>query len=333
MKNKTTIRMWGGLAQSCCAALMLCGVLSLPAQAQLIVSWSPSAQYDNGFNPKVAYSGNLVVDVHNGTGGVGQLWYRVGQLNSPFTSIAWSNSHQYQASGFNPSVALSGATVVEVHNKEDGAGPLYYRVGTVNSGKDTIKWGAAHKYDTGFNPSVALSGTTAIEVHNGGSGVGPEWYRIGTVDVTTKTIAWSNSSQYDTGLNPSVAVSSSWVLEVHNSGSSTGPLWYHAGVISGSTVQWASNGYQYDNGFNPAISLSGFDAVEVHNQDAGGLANLINDAGQWGDPEVGWAFTTPYDVGMNPSVANNGSYAIEVHNGADGFGALWYRIGQLEIIQ
>ena len=343
MKNANTTRVVGRSAQKrlapICFLALLCGAWSLAAHAQAFVYWSNSVNYDNGFNPKVAYDGTTVVDVHNGTGGAGPLWYRVGQLNYPYTSIAFSNSHQYQAKGFNPSVALSGTTVVEVHNATAAPGSLMYRVGIVNTNKDTIQWGKAYKYDKGFNPSIALSGTTAIEVHNAGGQSGPEWYRVGTVDLSTKTIAWSDSNQYDNGFNPSVAMyqfsGTLAVLEVHNGGDGAGPLWYRNGIVSGSTIAWQNSSEYVSYGNNPTIGFDGGAFVEVHNGDAGGIVELWDDSGEWFNNSLLWQESQNYDIGMNPSVAltSIGGYAVEVHNGANGAGPLWYRIGQIEVIQ
>jgi len=314
------------------AAVILLGAVT--SQGQAFVFWSNSVQYDNGFNPKVAYSGTTVVEVHNGTGGAGPLWYRVGQLSSPFTTIVFGNSHEYETSGFNPSVALSGTTVVEVHNRGAKAGPLWYRVGTVNTSKNTIKWGKNYKYDTGFNPSVGISGTGAVEVHNGGSQSGPEWYRVGTVDASTKTIQWSSSNQYDNGFNPSVSVSGSEVVEVHNGGNGAGPLWYRTGEISGSTIQWQNSAEYVTSGNNPSIGFNGYPFVEVHNGDAGGVVGLWDDTGEWFENSLLWQESANYDVGMNPSVSLGADYyAVEVHNGTSGAGPLWYRIGHVEVIQ
>jgi hypothetical protein len=314
-------------------------VAAANAHAQAFVYWSNSVQYDNGFNPKVAYDGTTVVDVHNGTGGAGPLWYRVGQLNYPYTSIAFSNSHQYQAKGWNPSVALSGTTVVEVHNAGAGPGSLMYRVGTVNTIKGTIQWGKAYKYDKGFNPSVTMAGTTVVEAHNAGSEAGPEWYRVGTVDLATKTVAWSVSQQYDNGFNPSVSMHEfsdlTAVLEVHNGGNGAGPLWYRNGVVSGSTISWQNSSEYVSFGNNPTIGFNGGAFVEVHNGDAGGVVDLWDDSGEWLNNSLLWQESANYDTGMNPSVSLNPSvgYAVEVHNGTAGAGPLWCRIGTIEIIQ
>src|SRR5277367_582534 len=94
------------------------------AQAHCSANYTNSFDYDNGFNPRVALAGKTVVEVHNAGVGVGALWYHVGQLKKPFSGINWGGGHQYEASGENPAVAVSGKTVVEVHNSVDGVGPL-----------------------------------------------------------------------------------------------------------------------------------------------------------------------------------------------------------------
>jgi hypothetical protein len=79
---------------------------SASAQAQCSVSFTNSVDYDNGFNPRVAYAGKNVVKVHNAGEGVGPLWYHVGQLSKPFSGIKWAAATNTK-SGQNPAVALS----------------------------------------------------------------------------------------------------------------------------------------------------------------------------------------------------------------------------------
>jgi len=233
--------------------------------------WGDSVPYDNGLNPKAAVDFcETVVEVHNGTKGVGQLWYRVGQANRSSKTITWNNSFPYD-NGMNPSVALNCSTVVEVHNATQGVGPLWYRVGQVDTASKTITWNKSFPYDNGMNPSVAIYGSTVVEVHNATQGVGPLWYRVGQVDTASKTITWNKSFPYDNGLNPTVAFTlSSSVLalvEVHNGGYGVAPLWSHIGYFTGpSTIKWV-DGEAYDKGMNPCVAASvGYGpVVEVHN--------------------------------------------------------------------
>jgi hypothetical protein len=195
----------------------------------------------------------------------------------------------------NPSVAISGSTVVEVHNAIAGVGPLWMRIGQVDTASNTIRWGNnnnAFQYDNGMNPSVAILGSTVVEVHNGTAGVGPLWMRIGQVDTASNTIRWENNNnafKYDNGLNPTVAftfLSSAQafgLVEVHNGGYGVAPLWYHLGYFTGATG-----------------------------------ANTIK-----------WVDGGPYDNGMNPSVGGDSGPVVEVHDGVAGAGPLWYRVAYL----
>jgi hypothetical protein len=299
--------------------------------------FGPSFEYDQGFNPSVAVSGGTAVEVHNGTGGAGPLWYRVGKVNG--STVAWNDSHQYD-NGFNPTVAFNGTTVVEVHNGGAGAGPLWYRVGEVSG--STITWNNSHQYDNGNNPSVALAGDVVVEVHNGGAGAGPIWYRMGKLNGAT--IAWTDSHQYDNGYNPSVGAviclnndNSSCgtnVFEVHNGGGAAGPMWYRFGnSTNGSTISW-QNSVHYDSGWNPKISFSaGAYLLEVHNGQEG-AGPMWYHAGVYVGPNqtppIDIGPSQKYDNGFNPSVASDAGFArvaIEVHNGGNGAGPEWYHLG------
>ncbi len=66
-----------------CLLALIAGVSNASLQAQCSVSFTNSFDYDNGFNPKVAYAGKNVVEVHNAADGVSALWYHVGKLASP----------------------------------------------------------------------------------------------------------------------------------------------------------------------------------------------------------------------------------------------------------
>jgi hypothetical protein len=302
----------------------------------MFFNFGQSFEYDQGFNPSVAVSGGIAVEVHNGTGGAGPLWYRVGKVNG--STIAWNDSHQYD-NGFNPSVAFNGTTVVEVHNGGAGAGPLWYRVGEVSG--STITWNDSHQYDNGNNPSVALAGDVVVEVHNGGAGAGPIWYRMGKLNGAT--IAWTDSHEYDNGYNPSVgavvsinnenSILGTNVVEVHNGGGAAGPMWYRFGnSTNGSTINW-QNSVHYDWGWNPKIAFSaGASLLEVHNGQEGAGPMWYRTGAYVGPNQFPLVELDPsqqYDNGFNPSVASDASalVAIEAHNGGNGAGPEWYHRG------
>jgi hypothetical protein len=311
-------------------ALVLGMACTQSASAQTCsANFTNSFDYDNGFNPKVAFAGKNVVEVHNAGTGVGPLWYHIGRLASPFTSIQWHIPVQYETSGENPAVALSGTNVVEVHNLSDGVGALAYTVGTLNASNGTITWGSTLSFDNGYNPTIAIVGTTVIEVHNSQTGVGPLWYSTGTVNVAAKTINWGTSIKYDNGFNPSVAMSGTQVIEVHNGGSGAAvPLWYRIGTRKGLKVTWQNSVEYFTSGANPAVAYNGEAVLEVHNVGFGGVSPLWYDTATLLNGSLTWDHNNSYDNGFNPAVSlpTNRTVGVEVHNGNSGEGALWYRI-------
>jgi hypothetical protein len=253
-------------------------------------------------------------------------------------------------SGWNPSVAISGSTVVEVQNGSDAAGPMWYHVGQVNS-QNQIQWGPSYQYDNGFNPQVAMVGSTVVEVHNGGTSENLMWYHVG--QISGWTINWGPSYAYDSGNNPSVALNSCnnalVAVEVHNGSPdvSPGPMWYHVGQVSGSKILWGPS-YNYGSGWNPsvAIQISGEDGFlgdyscsgtvyEVHN-DSGAGGPMSYQVGNWSwsgggaiSTTISWGESQEYDWGWNPKVAFfDFGYVMEVHNGSSSPGPMWYRYGQ-----
>ena len=255
------------------------------------VKWagaSTNLQYDSGALPAVAMSGTTAIEVHQAqaAGNVGPLWYRTGKV-SPSGTVKWAvNSFQYD-SGAYPSVAVSGTTVIEVHQANGTTtGPLWYRMGQVQA-NGSVKWAASSfQYDSGSQPSVALDGSTLIEVHqaNDPGVVGPLWYRTGEIQ-PDGTIAWASlSHQYDTGALPSIALSGPTFIEVHqaDSGGTVGPLWYKTGSIQADgTATWAASALQYDNGAAPRIALTGSTMIEVHQADGTTVGPLWYHAGSF----------------------------------------------------
>jgi hypothetical protein len=238
------------------------------------MQWGSSVEYDSlGYNPSVSVYGIAAVEVHNGANGLGPLWYRVGLVNSSNKTIQWGSSHSYVLQGFNPTVVISGSTVIEAHNGAAGVGPLHYRVGTVNLLTSTIQWGSDYIYDShGFNPSLGFDGSTVVEVHNGGNGgVVSLWYRIG--QLRGSTVSWGNSVDYGSGFNPVISYGG-YVLEAHNEGfGGLSELSATLGYAYPTGIAWL-NGGDFDYGMNPSVAIAGDNGVvEVHNG-ANGLGPL-----------------------------------------------------------
>jgi hypothetical protein len=328
-----------------CFLMAACG---LCLRAQYFNGFGPSYEYDWGWNASVAISGSTVVEVHNGGGAAGPMWYHVGQISG--TVIHWGPSYQYD-NGYNPQVAMAGSTVVEVHNGGTSANLMWYHVGQVSG--STITWGPSYQYDTGNNPSVALTscntnanpncGLIAVEVHNGSTSAGPMWYHVG--HVSGSTVSWGPSYNYDWGFNPSVGIQlcltnsntscGVTVVEVHNGSGSAGPMWYHVGNWSGgATISWGGSN-EYDSGWNPKVAFfSGAYVMEVHNGSSS-AGPMWYHYGAWnGGTTLLMGGSTEYDWGWNPSVAAEfPGGAVEVHDGSGSAGPMWYHFGTFEVIQ
>lgn len=274
------------------ALLSLAIVAGAPAQAQTFSGFDGGKQYDTGFNPSVAISYGNIVEVHNGTSSAGPLWYKRGSIGPSSMDVSWYyTAYPFESNGFNPSVAVIGNFVIEVHNSGNSAGPLYYRTGTLDDNGGTITWNNPAVYDPngGFNPQIAVGvleddTTVVVEVHNGGNGVGPLWYRTGIVNFSANTISWNDSHEFDSySTNPSVAVfSDGTVIEVHNDNDTPGgPLWYRYGTlnlaleglnetINYPTITFSASATTYGSGWNPKIAALGYqgpngNGIEVHN--------------------------------------------------------------------
>jgi len=238
------------------------------------ITWNTNAySYAGGWNPSVAAYGTTIVEVDNDVVLPGLMWYHLGQLVPVPTQIqltgltvGWSPGFPLSGSGWNPSVAVSGSTVVEVHNGQSTFGQMYSRVGTISNGY--INWGPITPYDQGLNPQITVLGSTVIEVHNGQNTPGKMWYRVGQITGTaTKTINWNPSVPYDSGWNPKISYGPYGLIEVHNGEQTAGQMYYDYGSLSGSAIVWNSRGDRFDSGLNPSVTTFGnsIGALEVHN--------------------------------------------------------------------
>jgi hypothetical protein len=340
----------------CLALAMLSIAYPLGASAESF-DFLPGASYDWGYNPSIASttpvflgcpigkppcSKTALVEVHNGSDiqSGDQLWFHVGTINNLTRVLTWNmDAEPLNDSGWNPSVAMSGTTVVEMDNNDAGTAMDYHLGELVQANPDlpelTVNWiFAAPLSGSGWNPSVALSGSTVVEVHNGHKNAfGPMYYRIGTI--TNGSISWEPTNPpYDSGVNPQVTVLGSTVIEVHNGQNAPGKLWYRVGQITGSTtktINWNPGGsVPYDWGWNPKISYGPNGLVEVHNgqQTAG---QMYYDYGSLSGSVIDWGrLDNQFDDGLNPSVTvfGTGYGALDVHNGGNGEGPEWYNMGE-----
>ena len=138
------------------------------------VTWDSAGafRYDTGAQPRVAIGGSTILEVHQASSGVvGTLYYHAGEIQANST-VVWAGSSFSYDTGIAPSIAVSGPTVVEVHQAVTGVGSLYYHTGGIQGdGAVTFSSSGAFPYDTGLAPSVAVSGPTILDVHQSATGV------------------------------------------------------------------------------------------------------------------------------------------------------------------
>jgi hypothetical protein len=134
------------------------------------ITWGPSYPVDNpdgasvtGYAPSVSVADGYVVVAYQGTSP--NLSYSFGQISG--NVIGWQNPVNY-GTGYSPSISMLGSDlaggsgeIVEAHQGDTGTGPLYYRIGKLNSSTTPtgITWtpNSSTKYATsGCSPSVAL---------------------------------------------------------------------------------------------------------------------------------------------------------------------------------
>jgi hypothetical protein len=282
--------------------------------------------------PRVAAIGGNVVEVHQGGGNAGPLWYRLGSpgdLDSAGQArINWQGSIQYD-NGARPSVGgiliqdAGEASLVEVHQAYvDVYAPLWSD-GGVSLFPSPIFWWSQGQYDAGYAPAVAMdSGGSRVEVHQGYWVYGPLWYHL--YDGNN----WGPSVEYDWGHAPSVSVSGNVFVEVHE-GNNDGSLWYHVGSRNGSTITWGDS-IQYDSGYYPSVSIVGNTVVEVHQGGSACPGPLWYHVGTVQGQQIVWSGSYQYDNGCSPSVATTGSLVFEVHQASLGVGPMWSRLGFLQ---
>ncbi|MGC9948057.1 MAG: hypothetical protein ABSF64_16960 [Bryobacteraceae bacterium] len=143
------------------------------------VKWDSGGalKYDNGAQPRVAIGGSTILEVHQADSGVvGTLYYHAGEIQANST-VLWAGSSFSYDTGIAPSIAVSGPTVVEVHQAVTGVGSLYYHTGGIQGdGTVTFSSSGAFPYDTGLTPGVAVSGPTILDVHQSATGVSALYY-------------------------------------------------------------------------------------------------------------------------------------------------------------
>jgi hypothetical protein len=197
--------------------------------------------YGDGSDPSVAFaSPTTVVDEHEK--GLGDLYATVGSFAND--AVAWYSSIYYQH-GIHPAIAVSGTTVVDVHEspKLFNESDLWYEVGRIDD-DHVIRYGPSFKYDVGTNPKVAFVGSdTVVEVHEDTHNK-RLFSQVGVID--SGKIRWSDPPvQYDSGFSPAVAANSQgWLVEVHrNDNGDLALIHYRVGRFDSATktIAWSAS--------------------------------------------------------------------------------------------
>jgi len=311
------------------AALALLALAAASASAQ--VTFEPPTEFTGaGYAARVAADGQNVVEVYQLDSGLSPLKYRTGKVTTGGT-VTWNPVHTYDT-GLAPTVALSGANVIEMH--EGGGGDLWYHTGKLQA-SGVITWAPAIFFSNGYAPSVAASGIEIIDVHQATeSNPTGLWFDLAEFN-SDGTIAFVHTAQYDNGFAPSVALGGATLVEVHQGISPD--LWYRDGTIQagGSSIVF-SNAVHFDNGWAPTIAIAGPTIMEAHQGAAGtspvalwyGTGLLQNSPAGVGvaGGAIKWGNDGHYQTGNLPSIAIAGPVVVEVHEGNTG--TIWNTPGQ-----
>jgi hypothetical protein len=294
---------------------------SLPKAALPTLSWTTPARYDTGAQSKIAIHNGFVVEVHRTRGLTGELWYRLGKLDSESRAVAWGPSRKLGSTGSWPAVALSSlprGDVIFTWSTNSGSGNLFYRVGTVNINGDvnqTINFNtSATIYDTGFHGSISVNRQRVVtETHEGGKFL---YYRLGRLQ-NNYTIAWDSGAKgirYDTGVDPQISVNDSYqVVEVHGVRDEK-LLHYIRASVHSDLIDFSSDHPRYDNSaLRPGVVLNDDGSVvEVHQ--SGSKAWYRTGELAANSAQVTWSAAGSLSriVGLDPAVASDGSNVIAV---------------------
>lgn len=123
------------------------------------IDWGNKVKVGKGKTPSVSLDGKNAVLVYRGsqTETEDELFYRVGTIDLTTMMATWGAEVKYVRGG-NPSVALKGTRVVEVH-QSPAKDNTWIAVGVIDTQRQQIAWGAPVKYDdAGRGPAISLEG-------------------------------------------------------------------------------------------------------------------------------------------------------------------------------
>lgn len=235
-------------------------------------------------------------------------------------------------SGEQPSVAIFGDTVIEVH-KSQNYDTLWYHVGTIsNEENNSIDWGESYEYGHGEYPNISASNGIIVEVHQSQNN-STLWYSIGSLNTKNNNIEWNEAQQYDTGIQPSITISGTKVVEVHKS-ENNDKLWYRVGTLNfvngTQTINWSSNSIEYGSGLTPKVSMNSNYVIEVHqSQNDNSLFYTVGKLDIESNT-IKWGAIQNYDFGSAPDISiNEMNSVVEMHQSQTN-DVLWYYTAKLD---
>lgn len=219
---------------------------------------------------------------------------------SPFEAAAWGPSAKYGA-GLNPSIAVSGSKVVEIH-KSNSYNTLWAEVGTISG--VSISWAPTKNFGSGIQPSVALNSSgIVIEAHRSEFNANI-WYSVSKVSGNGTTITWGSPIKLGPGKAPSIAMNNggavALVYETATQGDTT--LYYKTGTTNGSIISWNPS-FSYGHGTGPKVATSNYGLVAEAHITSGGTIECA--AGSTTGNAILMGPTAPCGAGAPTSIAVN----------------------------
>ena len=198
------------------------------------ISWLTDAiHWDGGFHTSVGMNEKgVILGVHEGNGGAGKLYYRIGHFVDPNKAnytISWNSGTGgiNYTGGVNPHITINNSgQIVEVHQVQNNESLLHYIRGTLSADGSRINFAVDQpRYNSnGQQGAIALTDNgIAIEVHKRSILKGDRsWTRysemVGKLSLTNPgLIDWSESRITDNqvldGAYPAVATNGGWAIE------------------------------------------------------------------------------------------------------------------------
>lgn len=219
--------------------------------------------------------------------------------------LEWSSSTQYDTGTVNSFDLDDQGNCLDVHV---GGTKLYYRVGTIDSGDQSIDFGDSTFYANGTVTGIGLAQDgNFVEVHVSSNRL---YSRVAQANFSNKTINWRDGrqyDQYDSGTYCDVAVDQQDnCLEVHVGGSG---LYYRVGKVNytAKNINWIRSGSLFTRGRyrNCSVDLDNQGNCLVTYADK--YNRLYSRVGKLEGNTVDWGASSQYAPGYLSSVALDGS--------------------------